>query len=192
MTRLVFADVETTGTDPSRHHLWELALVVRDDTGPDDEYCWQVPADLSTADPAALRIGQYYWRNTAGPDYAWTIADAGADATDVPQTSADTVANIVAGVLAGAVLVAANVSFDAAFIDKFLRTNGQAPAWDYHLVEIESMAGGASGALPPWKFNQFLDAYGITVPEGRRHTALGDALAVRDLYDAIRNGKPAV
>jgi hypothetical protein len=64
--KLIFADVETVGTDPTRHGLWELALVVREikadpattaDTCTDTEYWWQTRPDLNAAEPMALKIG---------------------------------------------------------------------------------------------------------------------------------------
>jgi DNA polymerase III epsilon subunit-like protein len=94
---------------------------------------------------------------------------------------------MIAPMLADAVLVAANVGFDAAFLDRFLRRNGNAPAWNYHLAEVESYAAGVLGVDPPWKLDRFLDAFGIKVSEDQRHTALGDALAVRDLWDACHD-----
>lgn len=202
MTGIAFLDLETTGTVPDRHHLWEVGLVFRKNST-DQEYAWQTVPDLSTADPAALRVGRYYERldptlvaAPAGATRRLTspaqraavraapLNEAGAalDAlTSRPQMAAE-----LAQMLNGATVVAANVAFDTAFLDRFLRAYGQAPAWDYHLVEIESYAAGALGLEPPWKLGQFLTAFGVEVPVDDRHTALGDARAVRDLYDAAR------
>lgn len=186
--KLIFADLETTGTDPTRHHLWELALIVREDGRPDNEYCWQIRPDLTTADPMALKIGRYYER----PDVfeilpvggvARIANPHGVDASDV---LAD-VARDVAVLLNGAVLAAANVAFDRDFLGAFLRANGQALACDYHLLEIESYAAGAFGIQPPWKLDRLLEMGGVVVSEEDRHSALGDARAVRDLYDAVRS-----
>ena len=57
--RLAVIDTETTGTDPRRHHLWEVGLILREAGQPAAEYAWQVRPDLATADPAALRVGGY-------------------------------------------------------------------------------------------------------------------------------------
>lgn len=196
MTRLCFADVETTGTDPDRHHLWEIGIVVRDiarDGDIDREYCWQITPDLSTADPGALRISRYYDRNQHSDEPVGTSYSPVHPAPEFRgfrETTVET-AHSVANILSDAVLVAANVGFDAAFLDRFLRHNHQAPSWNYHLLEIESYAAGALGIEPPWRLDGLLDAFGIKVPEDQRltarHTALGDALAVRDLYDACRD-----
>lgn len=188
--KLVFADVETTGTLPDRHHIWELALIVRSDDKPDFEYCWQMRPDLTTADPVALKVGRYFER-AAGMELmdkpvgfsVLTVSSEG----DAPTTcTVERAAIDVADLLDGATLAAANVAFDAAFLDRFLRANGQAPAWDYHLLEMESYAAGAFGLQPPWKLDRLLAVAGVTVAPEDRHSALGDARAIRDLYDAVR------
>lgn len=190
MTKTVFADLETTGVSVDRHHLWEIGLIVRDDAG-DREYCWQVRPDLSTADPMALKIGGYYRRSAVtqnSPGVAWTIVSPDLPYDPTPgevrrQRTVDGLAADVARLLDGAVLAAANVAFDAAFLDKFLRANGHASAWDYHLLEIESYAAGAIGMAPPWKLDKLAAELGVTLPE-ERHTALADARLARDVYDA--------
>lgn len=188
MTKIVFADVETTGTDPGRHYVWELALIVRDDGYPDAEYCWQVRPDLSTADPMALKVGGYYQRADVFEligvgEVARVAHPTDLDADDQPLTE---LCREVAVLLNGAILAAANVAFDAAFLDAFLRRNGEAPTWDYHLLEVESYAAGAFGLKPKWKLDQLLETAEVTVEPKSRHSALGDVRAIRDLYDAVR------
>lgn len=190
--KLVFLDLETTGTDPARHHLWEVAVILRPDAdvgqGWDVEYCWQVCPDLSTADPMALKVGRYYERSTfeggpVGEVHRLKHPDLerpGTDASEPPDVLE--LAAELAWLLNGAVLAAANVGFDAAFLDRFLRANGQAPSWDYHLLEIESYAAGALAATPPWKLDKLATALGVDLP-AERHTALADARLVRDVLD---------
>jgi hypothetical protein len=36
---------------------------------------------------------------------------------------------------------------------------------------------------PPWDFDELLQLHGLVYDETDRHTALGDARMVRDLYD---------
>ncbi len=201
MTTLAIVDLETTGTDPTRHHLWEIGLIVRTlggdpattaDTWTDAEYCWQVRPDLTTADPMALKISRYYSRFReavrAGSAHVAAHPDLPADSNpgEVRRyVSAAQVACEVAHLLDGAVLANANVGFDAAFLATFLRANGQAPAWDYHLLEVESYAAGAIGMPPPWKLDTLATVLGVKLPTGR-HSALADARLARDVYDAAR------
>ncbi|MGI5247557.1 3'-5' exonuclease [Dactylosporangium sp. CA-139066] len=185
--KLIFADCETTGVQPDRHGLWELALIVREDGKPDAEYAWQVRPDLTTADPMALKIGRYYERAYRVSDLpvggAFELAHPTGESP--VRVLVEDIALDIAAMLDGATLAAANVAFDRDFIAAFLRANGQALACDYHLLEMESYAAGAFGWKPPWKLDRLLGAFGVVLPEADRHTALGDARAVRDLFDAV-------
>ena len=59
---LAFCDVETVrlGSDQGSA-LWEVAVILRDDTG-DTTHLWQVRPNLEHAEAGALRIGRYYER----------------------------------------------------------------------------------------------------------------------------------
>ena len=166
MARIVFVDVETTGLDVDRHHAWEIALIVREPDKDDVEYTWQVVAPMATADPTALRINRYYER------FVWGSAKGPRD-----------LAVFVAKTLDGAHLAAANPAFDAAFLGKFLRDNGQCPAWHYRLICVESMAMTALGSPVPLGLGKCAERLGLDVDESVAHTALGDAALARDVYD---------
>ena len=75
MTRPVFIDTETTGLDPDRHAIWEVALITPDG----NEHVWQFPVDEMSADPFALDIGRYWDRRW--PDGIQEVADAGLRST---------------------------------------------------------------------------------------------------------------
>lgn len=184
MTKLVFVDCETTGLDPARHEPWEIALIVRRPDQADEEWTFQPDvADMSDADPGALRISRFYERRNEDPD-------------DTVETACT-----IAGLTANAHLVGAVPSFDASFLDAFLRRNGYAPAWHYHLIDVEALAVGylrgiaahqkgapAPGifsASPPWRSNELTAALRITIPEDDKHTALGDAYWARAIYDRV-------
>jgi DNA polymerase III epsilon subunit-like protein len=206
--QLVFLDTETTGLDPARHEIWEIAAIVRHPAAQDLEYCWQIRPDLRTADPTALRIAGYYDRF----DYAGRRIGEGA-AIESPdgqyRTTDHEVAGHLATILDGAIVVGAVPWFDEQFLRRFLRKNGQAATNHYHLVDVETLAAGylaatywigqrggtfqvrgdrrhiATASQPPWDFDELLATFGLTYDEPDRHTALGDARMVRDLYDAV-------
>lgn len=93
--KLAFVDTETTGLDPDRHEIWEVALIVREEVEPepreiierdgpeivgrtlesqprrmiDTEYVWQLPVDLARADLIALNIGRFHERRYPGNPY---------------------------------------------------------------------------------------------------------------------------
>lgn len=187
MTVLVFLDTETTGLDSDRHELWEIAAIVRWPGELDVEYLWQIRPSLKTADPSGLRISRYYERIVipAGlPGIARALVHPNKDLASVWH-EAPRVAQDLAPVLDGATIVGAVPDFDARFLTRFLRRHHQAPTWHYHLVDVETLAAGRLCKAPPWGFDDLLAAYGLRYAEEDRHTALGDARMVRDLYDAV-------
>lgn len=191
MSKLVFVDTETTGLDSGRHEIWELAAIVRGDDG-DREYAWQIRPSLKTADPAGLRVGRYCERCTiTGQPVDAAVTLAHPEHRDSWSGWGHHVAEQLAPLLDGATLVGAVPDFDARFLTRFLRTHEQAATWHYHLVDVETLAAGALRMPPPWGFDDLLAAFGLVYDEADRHTALGDARMVRDLYDAVLAGHRA-
>lgn len=136
---LAFLDTETTGLDPVRHPIWEIA-VVTDDGGPDTPAyveSWQVRLPdpvIAQADPEALRINHFHER------YDPT------NALDLP----DTVERLYA-MLHGRHVVGAVPSFDMQRIGMMFDMvasafpffkDGDNYVWNYHLIDVESMALG--------------------------------------------------
>lgn len=184
---VAFIDCETTGLDSARHEMWELAIILRRSKD-DVEYLWQFRTDLSTADPAALRIGRYYERyrvqdliGTFGVE-AMQLSGPGAGPGGTGGRQEDTAAQI-AWLLDGATLVGAVPSFDAAFLDRWLRRHGQCPTWHHRLRCVETLTAGHLRNPAIGGLKDCCSALGI-VQEGE-HTALGDARAARDIWDHI-------
>lgn len=173
-TRLVFVDTETDGLRRKRQP-WEVAWIVRAEDQPDVEHHAFLWIRLSHADPAALRIGGYWERHPDpfGTDY---------NATESRSVLSENLARD----LQGATLVGANPAFDAEVLSRLLRQYGQMPTWHYRLLDVQAMCAGALGWETPRGLNECLTELGIAIPEWDRHTAMGDARAVRDVYDALR------
>lgn len=214
MTEIAFVDCETTGLDPDCHEIWELAIITADhdpDVGVvnDTEYVWQFPVDLSVADPIALRIGRFYERrHKMAPSadvgvlcrVAWPSSPSKWDGT----TRHDA-AELIARLLDGRHMVGAVPSFDANFLERFLRKHHHCPTWHYHLVDVEALAAGALAsrwrgyahspneeaganaavAQLPWKSDDLTRAMGVEIAEEDRHTALGDARWAMATYEAV-------
>jgi DNA polymerase III epsilon subunit-like protein len=161
---VVFCDTETTGLDPTRHEVWEIAVIEEDGT----EYSWAMWPDLSVADPNALRINRFYERaaNLEWAEHSGVAAD-------------------VARLTAGAHLVGAVPSFDAGFLDPFLRRFGYCGAWHYHVVCAETLVAGRLQLPPPWDSQDLSRQMGVDPDQFERHTALGDARWAKALYDAV-------
>lgn len=199
MAKLVFLDTETTGLDSNRHEIWELAFILVDD-GPPEEYAWQFPVSLDTADPTALRFNRFYERR-------WPMMGIMNDNPGLVTRSRSVKGKWVSGnpvsyhigtvakLLDQAHIVGAVPNFDEPFLAQLLRKHGHAPTWHYHLIDIESMAVGwlygrfnlaatkpgslTPETLPPdlpWKSDELSRLCGVEPPsDEERHTALGDA-----------------
>jgi hypothetical protein len=190
---LVFCDLETTGLADDCD-IWEIGLIQRlsnDDEHEDLEYRWLIRPDLTTAEPTGLRIGRYYDRigilTLAAPGNGRCVDHP--DPSMRTARSTATIAAEVATLLDGNTIVGAVPDFDARHLTRWLRTNGQAATWHYHLVDVETFAAGALRLPPPWNFDKLLGEFGLAYDEADRHTALGDARLVRDLYDAVLSGR---
>jgi DNA polymerase III epsilon subunit-like protein len=162
---LAYIDIETLGLDPEQHDIWEVGVIVDD-----KEYEWQMDVRLERADPGALRINRFYERH--------------ARYTGTPITLRDKVAGHIARLTSGRMLVGAVPSFDAAFLERFLRKNNFCPAWSHRLICVETMAAGALKVMPQG-LRKMAEMFDIKFAEGERHTALGDARVTRELYHAV-------
>jgi DNA polymerase III epsilon subunit-like protein len=211
---IVLLDSETTGLDPLRHGIWELATIVTDEDGQRREHLYRMEPDLPAAEPRALEINRYYER-TAGMEHARhrpnEVHDLAAGNCGY-WSSPKALAPCLALWLSGTTIVAANPTFDAGFLAAFLRRHGHAPTWHYRLRDIGSMAygwlqGRAAGAqflaepgsdaardhpdipsaVPPVdaSTDDFARALGIDVAQFERHSALGDCRLLGLMLDII-------
>jgi hypothetical protein len=204
VTGVCFIDTETTGLDPDRHEIWEVAIILPDG----GEWDWQLPVDLSRADPIALNIGGFHQRRWQSACRTDEQGFAKGNRTSLVDFASD-FANMTRGLhLAGAV-----VSFDSERLWKLLRKNGECPMWHYHIVDVEALAAGYISAKsegegwdgtkgtirverpdhtvnnidgrPPWKSNDLSLAVGVDPGDFDRHTALGDARWAKAVYEAV-------
>ena len=178
MTNLVFLDTETTSLRHDRR-AWEVGLILRRPDKPDVEHSWFVDVDdldLGNADLYSLKIGRFYDRH---PQMAGEKPDPFAFEDEAMVLMA------VEAITRGATIVGAVPNFDTEVLGSRMRAHGICPSWHYHLVDVETLAAGALQLAPPWDFDSLLAVHGLTYDEADRHTALGDARMVRDLYDAV-------
>lgn len=160
MTDLVFLDTETTGLDPEKHEVWEIALAVNN--GPVQEY--YVPHSIVTADPKALELNGYWSRTYQGK--------AGDDLQ-------------VRNMLEGNTLVCANPTFDR----MMLRKRWGLEPYHYRSIDIESMALAVLQYERPKGLKNIaadLRQIGYSIDEPN-HSAYQDVVVLRDCYKALRN-----
>jgi hypothetical protein len=186
--KLAFLDTETTGLDPTRHEVWEIAYILGE-----HEKRFVMQPDLRNADPRALEISHYYdveaqvQEGQKDPDTAQVIWEA-------PQT----VAWHISRDLRGRHIVGNVPSFDDAFLKAFLHRMGQPVTWRYHLIDIEPMIVGylmgtqsMDTVRLPWGSDDLSLILGVEPPsDEERHTALGDARWVKRQYEAIMGNQP--
>lgn len=198
MNKIVFVDTETTGLNSHRHHVWEVAAIVRRPGMPDVEYLWQIRPDLTTANAKALEVGRYEERFRVADDWdacALSPTRGTRFNLDLDEALAD-----IRDTLDGAVLVANNAAFDDRHLAALLRRTNLERSWHYRPVCVVAMAAGRLHATQPshqalarpWRAVELGEALGVPAPTPEAaHTALGDARWVRAMWDAITTGGAA-
>lgn len=159
MTHLVYLDTETTGLDPDRHHIWEIAYAIND--GPIESAF--VPHSIVGASETALEVGGYYRR--------------------ISFRVSDQFERGLATDLEGATIVGANPAFDAAF----LRARWGFAPWNYRLLDIETYAAAVLGYRTPPSLKTIQEelvkrGFKIPAPD---HTAAGDVATLRACHKAL-------
>lgn len=198
-TKLGFIDTETTSLDDRSGEVWEVALVLRPEDGPDESFLWQLPIQhLELADPQSLKMNNFHERR-------WQFAESlsidkptmnrivhGGHHSDsllriiIPYDKMSAWAEHFVDLTNGIHLVGNVTSFDEERLRKLLRMWRQTPMWHYHVVCVENLIAGRMGIQPPWKSKELSEMMGVPVPEDQ-HGALPDARWARDMYDAVFN-----
>lgn len=159
---LVYLDTETTGLDPDRHEIWELAYAI--DDGPIESGV--IIHSLRNATPEALSMNGYW-------DRAQVVAPQSCMAVEIGLRSA----------IVGATIVGANPAFDAAF----LKARWGITPWHYRLFDIEAFAAGVLGFATPRGLaatRLALVDMGYDIPKPD-HTAHGDVKTLREVHRAL-------
>jgi len=167
MKPLAFIDCETTGLDPARHEILEIAVVRVTPTTLQSiaETSVRVrPTRIADADPAAMAVNGYtpeVWAD------AMTLHDALA---------------VVGPCLEGAILAGHNASFDRAFLaSAWKRTGVPRPKVDHHVMDTACLAWPllVSGEVDSLSLSALCKHFGIEHAEP--HRALVDARASLEL-----------
>lgn len=186
---LVSVGTETTGLDPDRHEIWELALIRVQTDGTYAEIVYQIRPDLTAADPEALEINRFHERFRVPDGEHAAVVDTHSGRAH--PIALDNLREIVTYALWRSVLIGSNTTFDATFLRKLL--DGNAP-WHYRVVNALELAAGALMArgveVPiPWDSAEVSRLIGVEPPDKKSaHTALADARWASDVFNAVRDG----
>lgn len=175
---LAFLDIETTGLDPLRHEVLEVAYlrnVGSNFTAADVATThFSKPINLDEADEQALRINKYHDREPELKqiEIPWRLAAAK-----------------IAVELDGHMIVGANPTFDITFLRILLADAELEPTWHYRCIDLNTLAAGWIGDPTPISTQAIAEEF--KVPLGKeQHTALADARWNREAYYAICSTDP--
>ncbi len=171
--RLVIIDTETGGLDPAQFSLLSIGLVSFDGHRRAEIF---VKEPSITTHPRSMAVN--------GIDLAWVESHGFEPAAACNQVEAflDAVGHKRPVMLAGH-----NIAFDLAFMRRLYILAGRypPPEFTHRSVDTHALlwALAATGRIPPEATSSdgAFSYFGVSPPEHLRHTALGDALATREL-----------
>jgi len=175
----LFVDAEMGGLDPARHSLLSIGLVLGDDGEARHSLELFLKHDTYVVDGPAMKVNRI--------DLAKHHA-AAMDATTMMAVLDVFLDQFFPCKNEPIFLVGHNVAMDRDFLQAFWKQMGRAfePRFSHRLIDTHSLAVGLrdAGKLPLESLSStaLFAHFGIVVPEEKRHTALGDALATFELY----------
>lgn len=165
MTDLIFLDTETTGLDPDKHEIWEIAWAINNG----NVESAVLKHSLNTADPKALELNGYFDRHNLWVDlpngYSWDLH--------------------IRKLLEGNTIVCANPPFDR----MFMRARWGLEPYHYRSLDIESMAFSVLGYLRPKglaaiRLDLVSRGYDIPMPD---HSAAQDVESLRAVFKVLQS-----
>ena len=179
---LAFIDTETTGTDPDKHEIIELAVIVarqveREGKGPKLEIVaekeWKIKmSHPELAEEEALRVNGYN-------EVDWMFA--------VERKAA---MEEFAKVTQSCTFVSHNLTFDYGFIQKAFRTTGVESLMHYGKLDTISIAFARLYDLPTVQsFSLRALCELFKIDNKRAHTALADTRALVEVYKKLMNAQ---
>ena len=175
---LIFVDIETTGFDPDKHEIIELAYILvrqKGDKGQEFEVIEEKefkvkPEHIETAEPQALKVNGY-------DEGQWLFANS---LTEVMKVFAEK--------SKGAAFVAHNVTFDYSFIERAFTKTGIKNEMFYAKLDTISMAYAKLHTSPHinrFALGKLCEFFGIE--NDRAHNALADTRALFEVYKKLMN-----
>jgi DNA polymerase III epsilon subunit-like protein len=175
---LAFIDTETTGTDPERHEIIELAVIIvrqvpREGKGPNieiiEECEWKIkPTHIERAEDAALRVNGYN-------EVDWMFAVDRKKAMEEFSKKTQSCS-----------FISHNLVFDYAFVMKAFDETGVENRMHYAKLDTISMAFARLYDAPAAdKFSLRYLCELLKVENSKAHTALADTRALVEVYKKL-------
>ena len=170
---LIFVDIETTGTNPDKHEIIELAyILVKQDGGKFtviEEREFKIkPEHIENAEPVALRINGY-------DPSQWIFA-----------SSLSEVMKVFSDKSSGAVFVAQNVTFDYSFIERAMTKCNVPNEMFYAKLDTISMAYAKLYKDPrAEKFSLYRLAEYFGITNVKSHTAMADTRTTFEVFKRL-------
>lgn len=166
MSDIAFVDVETTGLDPNKDSVIQLAVVRTDSTGENVKLTLCIKVKPTTpVHPAAAAVNGY---TPEGWEDAVTPAAA---------------AQQLAAACQGTEFAAHCVWFDQGFCEKLLRENGQKIPWGRRLIDTQTLAHLMRAEYPDMRGTNLQSCIEkLGGARGPVHDALDDARWARNVY----------
>lgn len=169
----IVVDTETGGLCPAEHPLTEIAAVNLETGQVLSAFRPLYMSELEACDPLALELNHY-----------WSAAER---VTDFRHARAifDTRFVELMAWLQGATLLAVNPAFDVEVLEAYSSRLGLPQLEGLRTLAVESLFFGSAGLdvgrddVPG--LSRMCEMAGVEVAPEHRHTALGDALATRDI-----------
>lgn len=167
--KVCIIDLETTGTDASRHEIIEIGAVIFDSAFPKYVHTFDMkvkPVHLETGDPGAFKVNGYVkeeWENAHSLQFALQALQQ---------------------VAHGCVFMAYNVCFDWSFIEAGYKTVGLRNPFNYHKLCLMTYAWAKMPQATSLKLRDMCTALGIA-PEPEVHRALNGAKRAFEVYKKL-------
>lgn len=175
MTRLVVIDTETGGLDPETDALLSVGLVEWCDGALLRKREILIDASGLRCDPKALEVNGIDLET----HHAYSISRDEA-ASAIQEFCLPMGRPFVCG---------HNVQFDIGFTRRLFTPEALRRTFSHRVIDTLQILGylGHAGVLPEGigKLDQAMRHFGITMPEGKRHSALADAVATAELYTKL-------
>lgn len=177
---LAFIDTETTGTNPERHEIIELAVIIarqipQEGRGPKleiiEECEWKIkPTHIERAEEEALRVNGYN-------EVDWMFAVDRKKAMDEFSKKTQS-----------CTFVSHNLVFDYAFVMKAFEETGAENRMHFSKIDTISLAFGRLYDAPlADKFSLRALCQLLKVENSKAHTALADTRALVEIYRKLLN-----